>query len=384
MRQVTAKPGDQEPRHDDAVRLSAVVTLDTTQLTLDTSQVVTDATEIEQHAVKASHNLRLGLISLAALIAIAVGLLLAVPGLHGVAHEITSMPPGWVALAVALEAMSCVGYVIAFLQVFERAPIRFGARVALSELAFGAAVPIGGAGSVAVGALLLVERGAPPGHIAKRSAVLFLLTSAINVITLAVVGIGTWIGVLPGSSDPLLTLLPGAIGVIVFFGFLALPHALDRFAKDRNDTRLLRLAHGTSDSIRETAQILFRLDWRIVGAYAFLWCDIAVLWCCFAAVGPVPPVSTVVLAYQIGYLSNLIPIPGGIGVLDGSFVAMFALYGVSATHATSSTLVYHAISLWVPALWGTVTFVLLRRTRNQPLVLRPTLDERRAARRAGR
>lgn len=378
-----AEPDDQEPGQNAAAG-PGVVALDATQLTLDTAGVATDAAEIEHNAAKASHNLRLGLISLAALIAIAVGLLLAVPGLHGVAHEITSMPPGWVALAIGMEAMSCVGYVIAFLQVFERAPRRFGARVALSELAFGAAVPLGGAGSVAVGALLLVERGAPPGHIAKRSAVLFLLTSAVNVITLAVVGLGTWIGVLPGSSDPLLTLLPGAVGVIVFFGFLALPLALDRFGQDRNDSRLLRLAHGTSDSIRETAQILFRLDWRIVGAYMFLWCDIAVLWCCFAAVGPVPPVSTVVLAYQIGYLSNLIPVPGGIGVLDGSFVAMFALYGVSATHATSATLVYHAISLWVPALWGTVTFVLLRRTRNQPLVLRPTRDERRAARRATR
>lgn len=367
MPEVATFPEDQEPERDGPAELKVAE--------------APSSEELEHNAAKASHNLRLGLISLAALIAIAVGLLLAVPGLHGVAHDITSMPPGWVALAIGMEALSCVGYVIAFLQVFERAPVRFGARVALSELAFGAAVPLGGAGSVAVGALLLVERGAPPGHIAKRSAVLFLLTSGVNVITLAVVGLGTWVGILPGSSNPLLTLLPGLVGVIVFVGFLALPRALDRLGKDRCDKRrLLRLARGSSDSIRETAQILLRPDWRLIGAYAYLWCDIAVLWCCFAAVGPVPPVSTVVLAYQIGYLSNLIPVPGGIGVLDGSFVAMFALYGVSATHATSATLVYHAISLWVPALWGTLTFVLLRRTRNQPLVLRPTLDERRAER----
>jgi hypothetical protein len=51
---------------------------------------------------------------------------------------------------------------MAFLQIFERAPIRFGARVALSELAFGAAVSLGGAGSVAIGSWLLIERGAAP------------------------------------------------------------------------------------------------------------------------------------------------------------------------------------------------------------------------------
>jgi uncharacterized protein (TIRG00374 family) len=92
--------------------------------------------------------------------------------------------------------------------------------------------------------------------------------------------------------------------------------------------------------------------------------------------------STIVLAYQIGYLSNLIPVPGGIGILDGSFVGMFVLYGVNATQATAATLVYHAISLWVPAMWGTVAFLLLRRSRGQPLTLRPSREERRAARSA--
>ena len=105
---------------------------------------------------------------------------------------------------------------------------------------------------------------------------------------------------------------------------------------------------------------------------------------CFGAVGPMPPLSTIVLAYQIGYLSYFVPIPGGVGVLDGSFVGMFVLYGLNASKATSATLVYHAISLWVPAMWGTIAFLLLNRTRGQPLVLRPTRDERRAARRSRR
>ena len=89
---------------------------------------------------KATRNLKHGLISLAVLIAMAVGLLLAVPGLHDVAEAILHMPIGYVLIAIGLEVLSCVSYVICFLFVFDRAPIRFGARVALSELAFGAAV----------------------------------------------------------------------------------------------------------------------------------------------------------------------------------------------------------------------------------------------------
>ncbi len=212
---------------------------------------------------------------------------------------------------------------------------------------------------------------------------LFLLTSAVNVVTLAVVGTGTWVRILPGSHKPLLTLLPGAVGVIVFVGLLGLVPVLDRYAGER-DGRLITAARESAESIRATARLMVRPDWRIVGAYMFLWCDIAVLWCCLKAVGPVPPVSTVVLAYQIGYLSNLIPIPGGIGILDGSFVAMFVLYGFSATHATSATLVYHAISLWVPATWGTIAFVLLRRSRNQPINWRLPRSERRKRRRERR
>jgi hypothetical protein len=87
-----------------------------------------------------------------------------------------------------------------------------------------------------------------------------------------------------------------------------------------------------------------------------------------------------VLAYQIGYLSNFIPVPGGIGVLDGSMIGMLVLYGLGGTVATAATLAYHAISLWVPAVWGTVAFIVLQRTKRQPIVLRnPTEELRRGA-----
>jgi uncharacterized membrane protein YbhN (UPF0104 family) len=316
---------------------------------------------------KATRNLRHGLISLAILIAIVVGLFLAVPSLHDVEHHILRMGIGWVLVAIGLEVLSCVGYVVVFLLVFDRTPVRFGARVALSELAFGAAVALGGAGSVAVGAWLLIERGAKPGTVAERSAVLFLLTSGINVITLALAGLGLWVGVLPGRRDVWLSLLPGAVGVFLFVGFLMLPWVADRLIVDRFRGRVATWTCATADTIRNTSRLLFSFDWRLLGAVGYLWFDIAVLWVCFKALGHTPPVASLVLAYQIGYLSNLIPIPGGIGVLDGSLVGMFVLYGINDTLSTSATIVYHAISLWVPATWGTVAFLLLRRGRNQPV-----------------
>jgi uncharacterized membrane protein YbhN (UPF0104 family) len=328
---------------------------------------------------EAARRLRHGLIALGVLVLMVVGLLLAVPGLHGVAQTVTRMSWGWVAVAIVAEILSCLGYVLAFLQVFERAPIRFGARVALSELAFNAAVSLGGVSSVAMGGWLLVERGAPRGRVAGRPAVLFLLTSAINVITFAVAGFALFAGA-PGPHDPLLSVVPGAVGTAMFLFFVFLPRVIDRRLGRRLPGRLHTVLSGTAMSIRDTEQLLFKPDWRLLGAIGYLWFDIGVLMACFSALGVTPPLAAVVLAYQIAYLSNAIPVPGGIGVLDGSLVGMLVLYGVKSTVAAAATLVYHAISLWIPAMWGTIAFLILRRTRREPLELRPTRAERRRIR----
>jgi uncharacterized protein (TIRG00374 family) len=100
-----------------------------------------------------------------------------------------------------------------------------------------------------------------------------------------------------------------------------------------------------------------------------------VLFACFAAAGRIPPVAPVVLAYQIGYLSNFIPVPGGIGVLDGSLIAMLVLCGLGGTVATPATLADQAISLWVPSILGTIAFIVLQKTKSQPIVLRNPSEE---------
>jgi uncharacterized membrane protein YbhN (UPF0104 family) len=326
-------------------------------------------------ASKARRSLRNGFITLILGGALVVGLLLAVPGLKGVATTVSHMRAGWVVVAVVLEVLSCASYVVAFLQVFDRAPFRVGARVALSEEAFGAAVSLGGVGSLAVGGWLMVERGARAGRIAERSAVLFLYTSAINVITLILAGLGLFLG-LPGPSNPLLSIVPAAVGVVVVVLFLLLPRYVDRLVRRIRPGRLHTFLTETAASVRDTERLMFHPDWRIVGAIGYLWFDIAVLFACFAAAsGHLPPLAPVVLAYQIAYLSNFLPVPGGIGVLDGSMIGMLVIYGLGGTVASAATLVYHAISLWVPALWGTIAFIALQKTKKQPVILRNPTEE---------
>jgi len=341
----------------------------------------------EPHDVSESaqaRRLRNGLVTLVIVGALVIGLLLAVPGLHGVGDIVADMNPGWVAAAVALEILSCLGYVLIFLTVFDRAPIIFGARVALTEMAFGAAVSLGGAGSIAVGAWLLHERGVPTARIAERSAVLFLLTSAINLLTLAGTALALGLGILPGPHNPLLTFLPGGVCVVIFVFFLVLPRLTERGGQTRGGRRVAVALEATARTIRATRSTLLRPDWRLLGAVGYLWFDIGVLWACFQAIGHAPPIAVIVLAYQIGYLANVLPIPGNIGVLEGSFVGMLVLYGVKATPAAAAAVVYHAVALWIPAIWGTFGFIRLRRSLKEPLTPRPTREERAELRRERR
>src|SRR5947199_1160655 len=62
-------------------------------------------------------------VAAALLLSVAVGsLLLAVPGLQGVASQIASMRLGWIAAAVALELASCLGFVVIFRLFFDELP----------------------------------------------------------------------------------------------------------------------------------------------------------------------------------------------------------------------------------------------------------------------
>ena len=68
------------------------------------------------------------------------------------------------------------------------------------------------------------------------------------------------------------------------------------------------------------------------------------------------------LGYLIGQLGGNIPVPGGIGGIELGLIGTFALYHQPLATTTAAVLVYHAITLWVPGLLGTVAFVQLRRT----------------------
>jgi hypothetical protein len=94
-----------------------------------------------------------------------------------------------------------------------------------------------------------------------------------------------------------------------------------------------------------------------VGYPAF---DILVLWASFRAVGSTPELTIVWAGYLIGQLGNWLPVPGGIGGVEGGLIGVLILYGLQAVTATAAVLLYRVIDLWIPAVLGAIAFVQLR------------------------
>jgi uncharacterized membrane protein YbhN (UPF0104 family) len=307
-----------------------------------------------------AHRLRNGIIWAAALLLLLLAVGLAVPDLRSILHRVAKAEPGWLSAGVGLELASCLGYVATVRLVLRRGPRREVRALAWAEMAFGAVVPVGGAGGLAVGAWAMRAWQLPWSRIANRSAVIFLLTSAVNTATLALSGIGVSLGIGSGRRGLIYGLIPGAVGIVVIAFFLALPVVVRRMALNEHDGRIALILVRTADWVSDTVWILRERDWRLLGSLAYLMCDIAVLWVCLRAVGSPAPVLAVVVAYQIGYLSNLVPVPGGVGVLEGGLLGALLLYGLPAAPAAAAVVLYHAIALWIPAIGGTLGFVRLR------------------------
>jgi uncharacterized protein (TIRG00374 family) len=100
----------------------------------------------------------------------------------------------------------------------------------------------------------------------------------------------------------------------------------------------------------------------LLGAVAYWGFDIAVLGVCFRAFGSVVPVAVLIIGYFLGTLGSLLPLPGGIGGVEGGMIGAFVAFGISADSAVIGVLAYRALSFWLPTLPGVAGYIALRNT----------------------
>ncbi len=307
-----------------------------------------------------------------ALVAIAITSL---PGLDEVRDRDHRRQPGAGLAAIALaEIGSCAGYMLVFRSTF-CPQMGWGLTydISMAEQAANSLLPSGGAGGLALGVWALRQAGMSTLHIAQRTIAFFLVTSVANFLGVVVVGLGMFVGVLPGHASAVLTLVPALIAALVLLLAWFSPRLLRRFGEPLAGPKRASWSAGVRHALRDglaaaadgvdLAKDLLRAHsfGVVVGSFAYMAFDIAALGFGFAAFGPVPPFGPLVLGYLVGQLGNLIPLPGGIGGTEGALIGIYALFNVNITLAATAVLAYRLFQLAIPALLGAPAFVLLRR-----------------------
>ena len=298
----------------------------------------------------------------------------------------------WLAFAAVLEVCSFLGYIALFRAVFVRGKSRIDWRasyqITMSGLAATRLFASAGAGGIALTAWALRRSGMEPRVVGCRMVAQLALLYGVFMTSLVVVGLGLYIGVIPGGGSFALTVVPALFGAIVIALFLSvslLPGDFDRLVKrwtsdsrfGRMTARLAKVPATAATGIRTAIDLVRSKNPYLLGAIAWWGFDIAVLWACFHAFGASPPKGVIIMAYFIGQFGNTLPLPGGIGGVDGGMIGAFTAFDVGVQVSVVSVLAYRAFSFWLPTLPGAIAYLQLRRTVHR-WQEEPTADARSA------
>jgi uncharacterized protein (TIRG00374 family) len=106
-------------------------------------------------------------------------------------------------------------------------------------------------------------------------------------------------------------------------------------------------------------------NWKLAGAIGYYAFDNGVLWAAFHASGRAPAISVIVMGYLVGSLGTVLPLPAGIGAVEGGLIGALVLYGAPAAPAAGAVLLSRGVSLSLPVALGALAwgFVPARRLR---------------------
>jgi uncharacterized membrane protein YbhN (UPF0104 family) len=299
-------------------------------------------------------------------------------GVGATVHNIEGGDKWWIAVGVLLELLSFAGYVLLFRSVFVRGQERIGWKesyeITMAGLVATRLFAAAGAGGVALTAWALRRSGMAPRLVACRMVAFIVLLYVIYAGSLLLDGIGLGTGVFPGGGSFAITIVPAIVAAILFAlaGAMALlpgdlERRLDRWASGSGRfthwvARAVAAPALAASGVRTAIELIRTRDAGLLGAPAWWGFDIAVLWAMFHAFGSPPPFTVILMAYFIGTLGNLLPLPGGLGGVEGGMIGAFAAFGVGFNLSVLAVLSYRAISFWLPTFPGVVAYFQLRRT----------------------
>lgn len=292
-------------------------------------------------------------------------------------HRIEGGDSWWIAIGVLLELASFGGYMVLFRAVFIRGHGRIGwvesYDITMAGLVATRLFAAAGAGGIALTAWALRRSGMEPRVVACRMVAFNVLLYVVYAGSLLIDGIGLGVGLFPGGGPFAITIVPAIVAVVLLAGagaVAALPGDFERRLQRRADGSG-RFAHWiaraaaapalAASGVRTAIDLFRERNPGLIGALAWWGFDIAVLWAMFHAFGHAPPFTVIWMAYFIGTLGNLLPLPGGLGGVEGGMIGAFAAFGVDFNLSVLAVLSYRGISYWLPTLPGAIAYFQLRR-----------------------
>lgn len=298
--------------------------------------------------------------------------------------------PLYVALAVPMEVLSIAGYVVLFWAVYGAAArmsttqgadtparplsLKESMQLTTSRLALGDTLPGGGATGFAVQFWALARAGFTAAQISRTTTAFLVLSNTVMTVMIMVLGVLIGAGLVAGDLHPALTWIPAAIaaavvGVILGFAWKgrtfvppdpdSRPALTGRFAKLRTTLRDVgdRLPPGAYDAMR-----IIRRPAAIGGMVTNPGFDFVAFYLGIAAVTEPIALPVMLLAYFIGQVGSLIPLPGGIGGVQGLAIGVLVAGGMEAHSATAGVLVWTGVALGTQIVWGMWQYWGLRKS----------------------
>jgi uncharacterized protein (TIRG00374 family) len=283
----------------------------------------------------------------------------------------------WLILAAGFEVGSYAGYVFLLRVVMPSNKGRFdwttSYLITMAGVAATRLFATAGAGGIALTIWAIRKTGLRRREVAMRITAFMVLLYSVFMVSVLIGGIGLATGVFNGPAPIGITVVPAVLAasvIIIFLLFALVPADTERrlrgWSQGKGEVaaaagRLVALPAAVSAGTREAMKLVRERHPGLLGAVAWWYFDIAVLWACLRAFGSQPAIVVVIVAYFVGQLGNLLPLPGGIGGVESAMVGALAAFGVDAGLALVAVLSYRAFSFWLPTVPGAIAFVQLRR-----------------------
>jgi uncharacterized membrane protein YbhN (UPF0104 family) len=292
------------------------------------------------------------------------GIAVAIGGFGDTWALVRSADPRWLIPAALAETLSYAGWVVLLRTVADDERIRWrdSVRITLAGVAATRLLAAGGAGGIALTVWALRRRGLRAATVARAEAALLVTVYGIMLAAIAVVGLALHFGLLSGAAPTGLTLVPAlfALGVMAAVVVLALttsrPHRPDG---PRGRWLVTAAPRLLGEGLRHSWALRARPG--MLGGLAWWVGDVLALWCAGQAFGLVPAGGVLVMAYLLGQLGNLLPLPGGVGGIDGAMIGALIAFGAPAGDAALAVLAYRGMSFWLPTVPGVLAYVSLAR-----------------------